>query len=98
MTLPTDNQADRACQLTREIIGNALKVREENPEYAQSPAQTAMILSMELGRLASALSADEQQAMVAGVEKGLNSLKLTDDERSSVLTLVAPAIWPGFNG
>jgi len=97
MTLPTDNQADRACQLTREIIGNALKVREENPEYAQSPMQTAMILSMELGRLAMALPEDEQKAMVAGIEKGLNSLKLSDEERSTVLNLVAPQIWPGYS-
>ncbi|MCV6590204.1 MAG: hypothetical protein OIF57_14445 [Marinobacterium sp.] len=98
MTLTTDNQADRACQLTRELIGNALKVRDENPEYAQSPEQTAMILSMELGRLATALPASEQQQMVEGLRKGLDSLKLSETERQTVLNLVAPAIWPGFTG
>ncbi len=97
MTSTTDNPADRACQLTRDLLGNALKVRAENPEYAQTPEQSAMILSMELGRLAMALPDAEQQRMVEGLKKGLNSLRLTNDERSTILNQVAPAIWPGFN-
>jgi len=96
MTSATENQADRACQLTRDLLGNALKVRAENPEYAQTPEQSAMILSMELGRLATTLPDTEQQQMVDGLKKALNSLRLTDAERSTILAQVAPAIWPGF--
>jgi len=97
MTVVSDNHADRASQLTRELIGHAIKVRSENPEYAQTPEQNAMVLSMEPGRLAMQLSKAEQQQMVEGLKKGLNSLKLDDTERQAVLNQVAPKIHPGFS-
>ncbi|MBY4678536.1 hypothetical protein [Marinobacterium arenosum] len=95
MTQPSDNPADRACQLTRDFIGQALKVRQENPEYAQTPAQTALILGLELGRLAAGLDDAGRAAMLAGLQKGLVSLKLSDDERQAVLAAVQPQIQPG---
>lgn len=95
MTIPSDNLADRACQLTRDFIGQACKVRDENPEYAQTPEQTAMILSMELTRIAMTVGDKQKDDILAGLAKGLNSLKLTDQEKQAITQMIQSQIKPG---
>lgn len=94
MTIPSDNLADRACQLTREFIGHACKVRDENPEYAQTPEQTAMILSLELSRIGMNVDTSQKQEILTGLNKGLSSMKLTDDERAAINSLIKRQLFP----
>ena len=97
MTISSDNLADRACQLTREFIGHACKVRDENPEDAQTPEQTAMILSLELSRIGMNGEDDQKLDILAGLKKGLNSLKLTDEERLAITAQIKGQLYPGNN-
>ncbi len=94
MALPEETLENRACQLTREFIGHALKVRMENPDYAQSAEQTCMIVGLELSRLALADGSGQQPAVLAGARKALQQLKLTDTERAQMFNQLAAQIMP----
>lgn len=91
-----NNLENRACQLTREFIGHAIKVRGENPEYAQSPEQTCMILGMELSRIANSGDQGQQQDVLNRLRKGLNQLRLNESEKDSIFSTLAPQIVPGY--
>jgi len=91
-----DNFESRACQLTREFIGHAIKVRGENPEYAQSPEQTSMILGMELGRIAISGDNEQQQDILNGLRRGLDQLRLSEADKETIFSTLAPQIMPGY--
>ncbi|GGK73968.1 hypothetical protein [Amphritea balenae] len=89
-----DNLESRACQLAREFLGHAIKVRAENPEYAQSPEQSCFIVGMELGRLAQNADQQGKQDILNGLTKALQQLKLSEQESQTIYNTLAPQIMP----